>query len=258
MVPFARRYRTLLTTPFLLFGLALALAAFGCGVDRSPTSSDIDTASPPDGDGKIYLVFSPQALSAAKVLDDDDEDDDGDLLSTSKVAKPNKKTRLKIEDDGLSLELRIPKGAVDEPVLITMAVEPAPLSWLVVQLGPSGEIFNPDAMPTLKLELDAELVDMDLSSLEAAVASSDGVLADATIVSIETHGDDDGDDDDGDDDGDDDDGDDGDDDDGEGDPSFESVTIVIEIPHFSRYGLRNSAYYGDLEWYIDYLDNTSY
>ncbi len=241
MVPFAQRIRTLLTAPFIVVGLSLAIAALGCGVEHPPTSSDTDAVGPSSPDGKVYLVFSPQSPVAAKAMDDDD-DDDGDWLSTSKVAEPDEKTRLKIEDDDLSLKLVIPEGAVTEAVRIRMAVRPAPLSLLVVELGPSPYWFVEEApSPYLEIELDAELVDMDPSTLRALVVSDDGQIGETNIISIETHGDDDDDGDDGDDDGDDDDGDDDDDDD-DGSASFESVTIVIEVPHFSRYGLRNSSY----------------
>ena len=220
MVAFALRNRAILTTPFFLIGLALA--GLGCARERSPTSSDqspaaFDVDSASAFDSKVYLVFSPRALDAAKVTDDDDDE----WLRTSKVARPNKKTRLRIRDDDLSLKLVIPKGAVEERVRIRMAVRPSPLSSLVVEMGPSGQVFYPSA--TLTLELDAELVDMDLSKFQPLIASYGVPPEAANIISVDVHGDDD--------------------DDGDGSASFESVTIVIEVPHFSRYGLRNSYIY---------------
>ena len=180
MVALAQRYRTLLVTRVFLFGLASMLATIGCESERAPTSASLDgTPAPaPGDDDKVYLVFSPGALGAAKVADDSE----GDWLSTSKVAEPDETTLLKIKDVDLNLKLKIPEGAVDEPVLITMGVQPAPLSWIVVELGPSDQGFDPSA--ELTLEIDAELVDMDLSALQALYASDDGYLGDATIISI--------------------------------------------------------------------------
>lgn len=198
--------------------LSLVLVALGCSSDRSsPTASGADgtTGAETGGGSTVFLAFSPRALDAGKITSDD-----GDWLRTSKRAKPNKKTRLRLRDDDLKLTFTVPKHAVDEPVRITMATQVRPLSELVVEMGPEGQGFDPSA--ELKLEVDAELVDFDLSELVALVASGeDSDVAYARILSIETHGDGDGD-----------------DDDGES-AGFDSVTIRVEVEHFSRYGLRN-------------------
>ena len=230
MVAFVQRYRALLVTPVFLLGLAFVLATIGCE-SESPTSVSLETPtsldSTPalDGDDKVYLVFSPEGLSAAKVIKNDDGDDgavsdgengDGDGLSTSALVQPDKPANLKVGSDGLKVMLHVPKGAVAEPVLITMGVHPGPLSLLVVEMGPVGQVFDPSAV--LKIVIDADLVDFDLSLLEALVASDDD-FAPATIVSVETDGD--------------------------------EVTIRIDVHHFSRYGLRNSSS-SNIPWYYYY------
>ena len=162
-------------------------------------------------------------------------DYDSGWRSVSKTAKLDKRTKLRIEeDDDLSVVLKIPKYAVNDEILITMGLWPASLSELVIELGPSPLYFNKDAK--LRIDLNADFVDIPLADLEALVVSDDGLVEDATLVSVETHGGDDGDDDDGDDD-------DGDDDGDDGSSGFESITIKIAVPHFSRYGLRNSSGY---------------
>ena len=235
MVADNRHYQTAFGQHALAIVLAIAFAS-GCGQEvHSPTAPEPAVrAATNTPDAKVYLVFSPQALVAAKVTDDDDDDDSG-WRSVSKTAKPDKRTKLRIEeDDDLSVVLKIPKYAVNDEILITMGLWPASLSELVIELGPSPLYFNKDAK--LRIDLDADFVDIPLADLEALVVSDDGLVEDATLVSVETHGGDDGDDDDGDDD-------DGDDDGDDGSSGFESITIKIAVPHFSRYGLRNSSGY---------------
>ena len=219
MVALAQRYRTLLRTRVFLFGLAFMLAIIGCESGQSPTSASLDGAPAPGDDDKVYFVFSAESLSAAKVTgDDDDGDDDG--LFTSKLVQPHKAANLKVGNDDLKAMFFVPRGAVAEPVRITIGVRPGPLSRIVVEMGPVGQVFDPSAK--LKIELDADLVDFDLSLLEALVVSGDDI-APARIVSVETDED--------------------------------VVTIRIDVHHFSRYGLRNSSYWYGNESYIDYLDS---
>ena len=231
MVADNRHYQTLFGQPVLAIVLAVAFAS-GCGQEaHSPTAPEPAAPAVTNApDTKVYLVFSPQALVAAKVTDDDDDDESG-FRSVSKTAKPHKRTKLRIkEDDDLRVVLKIPKRAVNDDVLVTMGLWPASLSMLVIELGPSGLYFNLNKDAELRIDLDEDLVDIPLADLEALVVSEHGLVANATLVSVETHGDDDdGDDDDGDDDGDD------------GSSGFESITIKIAVPHFSRYGLRNSS-----------------
>ena len=202
----------------LIAAVSLILVAFGCSSDHSSPTAPADAgpaaAVEDPGASSVFVAFSPRALDAGKITSNR-----GDWLRTSKVARPNRKTRLRLKDDDLRVDFTVPRGAVEKPVRITMATQVRPLSELVVEMRPEGTEFDPSA--DLKLRIDADLVDFDLSDLVALVASGeDGDVAYVRIISVETHGDGD------------------DEDDGES-AGFDSVTIRLEVPHFSRYGLRN-------------------
>ena len=193
--------------------LCASLGLYACGSGQAPTDNE---AVPSATQGGAYLAFSPTALSQAAKLA-------GEAPSTSRLVKPSKGAKLQIKEDGLKVVLTIRKHSVTEPVTIHMTVFGSRLSDLVIAFEPSDLQFERTA--TLSIQVDADRIDIPLSSLEAYHLFADGTVTEANLVvktkggktkgrktkGGKTKGDDD-----------------------------DEVTIEIEVPGFSRYGVQNS------------------
>ena len=109
--------------------------------------------------------------------------------------------------DNMRITFTVPPGALDEIIPITMVVHGDLLSELVTEFSPSGLLFSPWA--TLHHHLGTERVDVDPATLTAVHIYSDGteVEVDSAVNHV---------------------------------GSSKSVQIWVDVPGFSRYGLRTS------------------
>ncbi len=187
--------------------LCASLALHACGSSQPPTANErVATAA----SGSAYLAFSPGALNyAAKLV--------GEAPSTSRLVTPKKGAKLQIKEDGLKVVLKVEKHSVTEPVIIKMSLLGTRLSDLVVVFGPDDQQFEPAA--TLIIQVDADLIDIPLEGLEAYHLFADGTSTEANMHVVKTKGGKTK---------------------GGKTKGGKSVTIEIEVPGFSRYGVQNS------------------
>lgn len=219
----SNRNRWARTTVNSLAPLALAVFALALvGCSDSPTApADGAAYSPSTGNESVIAFSSSTAPAAGKIAGGREVD------RTAKKVRPDKRASLKVKGDGWRAILGIPKGAVTEPVRVTMAGSGTSLSNLSFAFEPTGLVFDPHAR--LSIVIDNDLVDVPLDDLTVIHFHADGSSEPAKILSITT--------DDGSGDEDDDDGDDDDDDD---DDRRRLTKILIDVPGFSRYGVQNS------------------
>lgn len=208
MTPPRSRLLEIASPSMAALALCASLALHACGSSQPPTANE--TAATAAGGG-AYLAFSPVVLSHAAKLA-------GEVPSTSRLVTPKKGAKLQIKEDGLKVVLRIKKHSVTEPVIVDMSLLGTRLSDLVVLFGPDDLQFETAA--TLSIQVDSDLIDISLTSLEAYHLYADGTATEANILKVKikyskTKGDD-------------------------SDDEVKSVTIQIEVPGFSRYGVQNS------------------
>ncbi len=190
-------------------GLMMALlAVVGCSETPSPLSSD-ETQLSDASSAPTLLRFGAGVESAAKSMGDDDDEADDDeanddgaygdesALATSAFIGP-KGGKLKIKDKGpkenedgskahasLSVELQIPRGALDDEEEISMSVSGYLLSELVIAFAPSGLEFATDAR--LKIKLGRDRVDLDAATLYGVHMTEAGETQ-IVLVEVEVKG----------------------------------------------------------------------
>ena len=197
-----------ITCASLMMGL---LAIVGCSETPSPVSSSESQLSDASS-ASALLRFGAGGQPAAKSMGDDDDDDgddddgDGDDvavddyengLTTSAIIGP-KGGKLKIKDKGpkkdedgsklhaaLSVELKIPKDALDVEEEISMRVSGYFLSELIIAFAPGGLDFAEDAR--LKIRLERDRVDLDAATLYGVHTTHTGET-EVVLVEVEAKG----------------------------------------------------------------------
>ena len=202
-----------ITCASLMMGL---LAIVGCSETPSPVSSSESQLSDASS-ASALLRFGAGGQPAAKSMGDDDDDDgddddgddddgDGDDVAvddyengftTSAIIGP-KGGKLKIKDKGpkkdedgsklhaaLSVELKIPKDALDVEEEISMRVSGYFLSELIIAFAPGGLDFAEDAR--LKIRLERDRVDLDAATLYGVHTTHTGET-EVVLVEVEAKG----------------------------------------------------------------------
>jgi len=213
----------------LILGLpALLVLASGCGLDRSPVSQEEEVLAPAP-EGRMLLAFSPQAaLRAAKKVKNAATPEDGvatATVTTSVDAETSAEPtdlrtatqtigssggKLTVEDcsggknSDILADFIVPKGALEQDAKITMTVHGEVLSEMVVEFGPAGLTFDPNAR--LELVLGLDLVDIDNATLQLWHIHGDGTVEEAAVEGIKVSG-------------------------------KRKMTLIVDIPGFSRYGV---------------------
>jgi hypothetical protein len=179
----------------LASGALVLLALSGCGTDRSPLSPATPTLTQAPGGG-VYLTFSPQALErAGKIATIPAEG-----KTVSKTFYPDKTSSMKVQDlngsghrDDLEVVFTVRAGDLSEPKTITMTVYGNKLSDLVLAFEPAGLVFNQPAR--LMVRIGAQRVDRSLLDLQAlllpfgnieAYHEHDGTTESARIIAVKT------------------------------------------------------------------------
>jgi hypothetical protein len=185
----------------LVFCAASAVAfSSGCGTDTAPAA--------PVPEGPRFLAFSPQAAQRAAKL----ATLPSGGLAISQIfsiwGDHFTVTDLNGPDvtDDLKVTFSVPQGGLNAPLLITMTVLGNTARDLVMAFDPAGLLFLGAA--ELQVILGDDRLDIPLAQIQAYHAYADGTVVDATILSRT---------------------------DGEG-----VSEIRIEVPGFSRYGMRGS------------------
>lgn len=177
------------------FAFSCLLIFAGCGSDSGPLSSNPGTLSQ-TADGTTYLTFSPEALArVGKIAAIPAEG-----RTVSRTFSPGQTASMQIVDrerrgvrDDLEIRFTVHAGDLSESTTITMTAYGNTLSDLVLAFEPHGLVFNSPAR--IDLKIGAERVDRSLLDLQAlllpfgdveAYHDHDGDVETAHIVSVRT------------------------------------------------------------------------
>lgn len=165
-----------------------ALLAFGCGGEQGPTASQ-GVALESSSQERSFLAFAPEGRVRAAKLAIAPTDAAVEGRTVSAVFMPDENGVLRIAEEldiasnsdlavspnnYLAARFNVRKGALEEPVLITMTVYGESLSDMVVAFQPAGLEFL--EMAVLRLALGGAKVDLPLYDLHAWHIYNDGTV----------------------------------------------------------------------------------
>lgn len=148
----------------------------GCGNSDSPLGADSSQQITQGADGITYMTFSPEALTrVGKIATIPAEG-----RTVSKTFRPDRTASMKVEDlnrrgvrDDLEVTFTVRAGELSEATTITMTVYGNNLSDLVLAFEPHGLVFNDPAQ--LDVKIGAKRVDRSLLDLEALIFPFSGI-----------------------------------------------------------------------------------
>ncbi len=169
--------------------LVAALLAVGCGREEAPLASQ-GTAIRTDTQGQTFLAFAPAGRARAAKLAQSPADAGAAGRTVAAIFSPDENGDLSINEengpskkDDIGVKFSVRKGALEEPVLITMRLYGEDLGDMVVAFQPAGLEFL--EMAELYLAVGDERVDLPLYDLHAWHIYDDGAIKEVSFRIID-------------------------------------------------------------------------